>query len=152
MKIFTKYNKIIILFMINMLMFFTGCSGIKQVSPNYDVGLTAKNETITLESSVQEIELELKIYNKTFYELSSDRNIYLSYHILDKDKNMIQQDGIRTKIVPIPPRGRGKQNIKILTPKEPGEYILQLDLVEEGVAWFSDKGNPTIEVGLKVEK
>ncbi|HEX7313214.1 MAG TPA: hypothetical protein VF297_04810 [Pyrinomonadaceae bacterium] len=33
--------------------------------------------------------------------------------------------------------------LAVTAPKEPGEYILEIDLVQEQVAWFSDKGSPT---------
>jgi hypothetical protein len=35
-------------------------------------------------------------------------------------------------------------------PKEPGEYILEVDLVQEQVAWFSDKGSPTARAKVTV--
>lgn len=38
----------------------------------------------------------------------------------------------------------------ITAPKEPGEYILDVDLVQEGVAWFSDKGSPTAKAKVTV--
>jgi hypothetical protein len=38
----------------------------------------------------------------------------------------------------------------ITAPKEPGEYILDVDLVQEGVAWFSDKGSPTARAKVTV--
>jgi hypothetical protein len=40
----------------------------------------------------------------------------------------------------------------ITAPKEPGDYFLDLDLVQEGVAWFHDKGSPTASVKIKVER
>lgn len=30
----------------------------------------------------------------------------------------------------------------VTAPKEPGDYILEVDLVQEQVAWFSDRGSP----------
>ncbi len=38
----------------------------------------------------------------------------------------------------------------ITAPKDPGEYILEVDLVQEQVAWFSDKGSPTAKVKVAV--
>ncbi|MCM3904623.1 MAG: hypothetical protein ND866_23245 [Pyrinomonadaceae bacterium] len=40
--------------------------------------------------------------------------------------------------------------LQITAPKEPGEYILEVDLVQEQVAWFSDKGSPTAKVKVAV--
>jgi hypothetical protein len=33
--------------------------------------------------------------------------------------------------------------LAVTAPKEPGEYILEVDLVQEQVSWFSDRGSPT---------
>lgn len=40
----------------------------------------------------------------------------------------------------------------ITAPKDPGDYILELDLVQEQVAWFHDKGSATARVKIKVER
>ena len=42
--------------------------------------------------------------------------------------------------------------LQITAPKDPGEYILEVDLVQEQVAWFSDKGSPTAKVKIAVVK
>jgi hypothetical protein len=38
----------------------------------------------------------------------------------------------------------------VTAPKEPGEYILEVDLVQEQVSWFSDKGSPTARAKVTV--
>jgi hypothetical protein len=38
----------------------------------------------------------------------------------------------------------------ITAPKELGEYILEIDLVQEQVAWFHDKGSPTAKTKVSV--
>ena len=40
----------------------------------------------------------------------------------------------------------------ITAPKDPGEYTLEVDLVQEQVAWFSDKGSPTAKTKIMVVK
>ena len=35
-------------------------------------------------------------------------------------------------------------------PPKPGRYLLELDLVQEGVAWFADHGSPTARVPVEV--
>ncbi|MGH9967890.1 MAG: hypothetical protein ACREBG_08695 [Pyrinomonadaceae bacterium] len=42
--------------------------------------------------------------------------------------------------------------LQITAPKDLGEYILEVDLVQEQVAWFKDKGSPTIKVKVSVVK
>jgi hypothetical protein len=38
----------------------------------------------------------------------------------------------------------------VTAPKEPGDYLLEVDLVQEQVAWFSEKGSPTARVKITV--
>jgi hypothetical protein len=38
----------------------------------------------------------------------------------------------------------------VTAPKEPGDYILEIDLLQEQVAWFSDKGSPTARANVTV--
>jgi hypothetical protein len=38
----------------------------------------------------------------------------------------------------------------VTAPKEPGEYILEVDLVQEQVGWFSDKGSQTARAKVTV--
>ena len=40
--------------------------------------------------------------------------------------------------------------LTVTAPKEPGEYILEIDLVQEQVTWFSDKGSPTAKAKVTV--
>ncbi len=41
--------------------------------------------------------------------------------------------------------------LTITSPKAPGIYILQLDAIQEGVAWFGDRGSPVLSLKIKVE-
>lgn len=40
----------------------------------------------------------------------------------------------------------------VTAPKEPGDYILEVDIVQEQVGWFSDKGSPTARAKVTVVK
>jgi hypothetical protein len=40
----------------------------------------------------------------------------------------------------------------ITAPREPGEYTIELDMVQEGVSWFGDKGSPTTKAKVTVVK
>lgn len=41
-------------------------------------------------------------------------------------------------------------SLTVTAPVEPGEYLLELDMVQEHVAWFKDKGSPTCRVPVRV--
>ncbi len=40
--------------------------------------------------------------------------------------------------------------LTIRAPEEPGEYVLEVDVVQEQVAWFKDKGSQTFKSRVKV--
>ena len=40
----------------------------------------------------------------------------------------------------------------ITAPKEPGEYVLEVDLIQEQVSWFRDKGSATAKTKVTVVK
>jgi hypothetical protein len=41
--------------------------------------------------------------------------------------------------------------LAITAPDKPGDYVLQLDMVQEGVTWFHEKGSPVLKVNVKVQ-
>ena len=43
-------------------------------------------------------------------------------------------------------------SLAITAPKDPGEYTLEVDLVQEQVAWFREKGSPTAKAKITVTK
>jgi hypothetical protein len=40
----------------------------------------------------------------------------------------------------------------VTAPKDPGDYILEIDVIQEQVAWFSDKGSQTAKTKITVVK
>jgi SAM-dependent methyltransferase len=42
--------------------------------------------------------------------------------------------------------------VEVRAPSEPGSYRVELDLVQEGAAWFSDRGSPTAAIDVTVRK
>ena len=50
------------------------------------------------------------------------------------------------------PGGETEVSLLIMAPKEPGEYTLDIDLVQEQVTWFHDRGSPTAKAKVTVVK
>lgn len=42
--------------------------------------------------------------------------------------------------------------LEVTAPKDPGEYTLEVDVIQEGVAWFSDKGSVAGKTKITVVK
>lgn len=76
----------------------------------------------------------------------------VSYHWITQDGTMVVKEGIRSAL---PNRVEPGQTLiapfSIATPQTPGPYILELDLVQEGVTWFSDAGTPGPRFAVNVE-
>ena len=72
---------------------------------------------------------------------------------LDKDgKPTSETEGHNGISKDLKPGEEAEMTLQITAPKEPGEYTLSLDMVQEGVSWFGDKGSPTTKVKVTVVK
>jgi hypothetical protein len=83
---------------------------------------------------------------------SGPTRVSLSYHWLDAGGRSVLREGARSLFATPVEAGKGAgATMKIQAPAEPGDYVLELDLVREQVSWFSDR-NPasTRRVPVKV--
>ena len=104
------------------------------------------------DSMTEDAEYTMKVKVKNTGALTWNRNggspIYLGYHWIDYNtKEIVVFDGKRSII-----SGDGIEigqeavfDLRVIAPPEPGDYILQIDLVHEGVTWFSHQGVPPLE-------
>jgi glycosyltransferase involved in cell wall biosynthesis len=77
--------------------------------------------------------------------------IHLAYHWLRPDGQVAVWEAVRTALPhPLPPGGSAELELHIEPPPGPGRYLLALDLVEEGVGWFSMQGVPWLAVPVEV--
>ena len=75
----------------------------------------------------------------------------LGDHWLTASGEMRQMNDSRTDLVTdLGPSEEITLSLTATAPDEPGEYILELDLVEEHVTWFKDKGSPTCRLPVRV--
>jgi hypothetical protein len=72
---------------------------------------------------------------------------------LDKDgKLTTEMEGHNAIPKPLKPGEETDMTLLVTAPKTPGEYIFNLDLVQEGVAWFEEKGSTTTKVKVTIVK
>jgi hypothetical protein len=94
-----------------------------------------------------------RLFNRSdnVWTAEGSARVNLSYHWLSGGQMAIQ-DGERTLLpLPVPPGGRVSVRQRIVAPREPGWYVLELDPVFENVAWFSDKnGGNTYRTQIQV--
>lgn len=98
----------------------------------------------------------VKLRNRSYRTWSSadpEHPDHLSYHWLDRHGLTIVHDGLRS---PIPrPIGTGEDCVvefRVQAPGRPGRYILAVDCVQEGAAWFSEGGSPCLKIPFRTKR
>ena len=72
---------------------------------------------------------------------------------LDKDGRLTSEtEGHNGISKDLKPGEEAEVTLQITAPKQPGDYILSLDMVQEGVNWFGEKGSPTTKAKVTVVK
>lgn len=78
--------------------------------------------------------------------------IGLGNHWLNRNGKLIVQDDGRASLPKrLGPTEEVELPITVTAPTVPGNYFLELDLLQERVAWFKDKGSNTIRIRFKVK-
>ena len=78
--------------------------------------------------------------------------VHVSYHWLQPDRTVAVSDGRRTSLPKAVAPGESLTlTVNVDTPGQAGRYILSVDLVEEGVTWFSEAGAPMCEQRINVQ-
>ena len=110
-------------------------------------------EYTALEGERVEMGFELTNTGQKAWIHEGDEACLFSYHLLREDGEMVQFDNRR---IPLPETVKPGRSIHmkaaVQSPLSQGTYILEFDLLREGVAWFKDYGSRTAEVILKVNK
>ncbi len=158
MKIFLKkfsYFLIIVLFF-----FFGYWAGKNNILENKP---TSKIYACIIESTLSTVEtfeggkftIPLRIKNTGSKIWSSrDKNPYfLSYHLLNEKGKIIKFDNPRFTLPKrVKPGQTIKMEVKLNAPLKIGKYILEFDIVREGITWFKNKKSKTLKINLIVKE
>lgn len=83
---------------------------------------------------------------------SRGRMLNASYHWKAEDGSVVVHDGLRTPLrTALGPGEKTRLSLSVAAPERPGAYVLEVDLVQEGVAWFADHGSPVARAAVRVE-
>ncbi|HEY9204693.1 MAG TPA: methyltransferase domain-containing protein [Candidatus Methanoperedens sp.] len=137
-----------------------GKSAIKKALPNnaFKAHITLSSSPAIIEASSR-INLLIKVKNDssiTWPALGMTDGKYqirLGNHWLDEKGNVVINDDARASLTKnIEPSDEVKLSLLITAPHIPGFYILELDMVQEMVSWFKDKGSETTRVNITVKR
>jgi ubiquinone/menaquinone biosynthesis C-methylase UbiE len=79
------------------------------------------------------------------------RAVYLGNHWRDvKGRLLVNDDGRALLEAGVKPGQEINVELKVKAPTAPGDYLLELDLVQEFVAWFGDRGSATTIVPVRI--
>ncbi len=91
----------------------------------------------------------LRVQNMSNFTWGAD--IDLSYHWYDASGNAVVWDGARTSLAGMAPNDLRSLNATVIGPDQPGTYTLKLDIVQEGVTWFSSQGMLLAPIAVTVQ-
>ena len=76
--------------------------------------------------------------------------VNLGVHLRTRGGSPLSVDVARVRLIGLTPPGDMQRVSFTLKPPDPGEYLLEFDLVSEGVGWFEMNGSATVSVALRV--
>jgi phosphoglycerol transferase MdoB-like AlkP superfamily enzyme len=103
----------------------------------YDLAVTQPRAALTIRTA-ETIRIELEVHNRGRIPWSAESGFALGYHWLAADGEVVVWDGERSEFTdPLAPGASRVFEVKLRAPDRAGEYLLQWDVVEEGVLWVS---------------
>lgn len=117
-------------------------------SAKYDTSFTTRAAT---SGSRYVAKVAVTNTSQATWPASGSTPVRLSYHWADATGATVVWDGVRTDLPADLPAGATiAVNMNIVAPPTSGTYTLRIDLVRDGVAWFSQRGVPTGDVVVAV--
>jgi SAM-dependent methyltransferase len=96
----------------------------------------------------------VRVLNKSWRTWDSGASpspVFVSYHWLDAQGRTLAEDGLRSPLPrPLEPGASCDVALRVQAPSVSGRCILAIDLVHEGVSWFSAGGAPALRVPVDV--
>ena len=81
----------------------------------------------------------------------SPLQVHVGNHWLGSDgRAVVNDDGRGPLPRDLAPGDEAEVRLTVNAPKRPGDYLLEIDVLQEGVSWFGPKGSPTLRLPVKV--
>lgn len=119
--------------------------GFDQATKKYGEQFSVPKQTLeSVHGQTLSINVTVKNTSSFIWPQDGPNPVHMSYHILDANKKVVTYDGLR---VGLPDDLRPGQQVtvplKVKDPEQLGNYLVQLDMVQEGMTWFGEKGGET---------
>jgi phosphoglycerol transferase MdoB-like AlkP superfamily enzyme len=111
----------------------------------HDLAVTHSRKALLM-ATAETIEVDLEVENRGRASWSADAGFALSYHWLTPEGEVVAWDGERTGFTdPVGPGESRAFQVRLRAPDRAGEYLLQWDVVQEGVLWVSQVDPTPVE-------
>lgn len=121
------------------------------VTTGYGVRYAAAHLPALLPGTVARVPVTLTNTGAFTWTPSGSTPVQLSYHVLDQSGSVVVWEGKRAALLAgVAPDATAQVTLAIEAPGGAGTYAVRLDVVREGVTWFSDKGAAPIDLRLVV--
>ncbi|MCA1593940.1 MAG: hypothetical protein LC754_15075 [Acidobacteria bacterium] len=78
--------------------------------------------------------------------------VHMASHWLDDaGRTASKEEGRSPLPADLAPGQESELTYNVNAPARPGDYVLELDMLQEGVSWFGLKGSPTTKLRVRVE-
>jgi hypothetical protein len=72
-------------------------------------------------------------------------------HLYDAERRLLEQDYFRVALPRSVAPGEGLElECRFAAPQRSGRYVVEIDLVDEGIAWFGSRGSSPLSLELSV--
>ncbi len=120
-----------------------------------DVGLRAEirpRVRLLVASPGAVVDLPLRMWNRSEIAFAwSDSPFGLSYHLYRDDGAVERYENARQWfLAPLEPDADREMTIPIIAPQRPGDYVVAVDVVWEGICWLHERGSSPAKVPLRV--
>ena len=121
-------------------MLFVALAGAAAAGPGdaHDLAVASPRKALLI-GTAETIEVDLEVQNRGRIPWSADSGFALGYHWHTPAGEVVAWDGERTEFdQPLMPGESRVFQVLLRAPDRAGEYLLQWDVVQEGVLWVSE--------------
>ena len=95
--------------------------------------------------------LRIRVRNASSVQWPTSARVKVANHWRARDGRLVVRDDARTVIETVmDPDVECEVELPVLAPVQPGEYELEIDLLQELIAWFADRGSSTLNLPVTV--
>lgn len=123
-------------------------NGFDQAAKIYGEQFTVDSETLdSMPGQALSVNVTVENTGNFIWTRSGPNQVHMSYHVLDENERMVIKDGLRADLPKdLLPGQLATLPLQVKAPEQRGGYIVQLDMVQEGMAWFGEKNNKMITI------